>query len=120
MVVQDDMVLSLRLNMLAQIQNSHSTLCRASKVMSRWLHHRFLFAISFQPFELILILLTQELAGIYTKEITGKSTGRPDGISRVCRFSPFSMLLPVMCPLLITAGHCAKFGYEGLEDLTDL
>lgn len=30
------------------------------------------------------------------------------------------MLLPVGCPLLITAGHCAKFGYEGLEDLTDL
>lgn len=57
MVVQDDLVISLRLNLLAQIQNSHFTLRRASKVMSRWLHHRFLFAISFQPFELVLILL---------------------------------------------------------------
>ena len=30
------------------------------------------------------------------------------------------MLLPVVRPLLITPGQCAKFGYEGLEDLTDL
>lgn len=30
------------------------------------------------------------------------------------------MLSPVVRPLLITPGQCAKFGYEGLEDLTDL
>ena len=30
------------------------------------------------------------------------------------------MLLPGVRPLLITPGQCAKFGYEGLEDLTDL
>lgn len=74
MVVQDDMVLSLRPG-ITVTQNSHSTLCRASKVMSRWLHHRFLFAISFQPFELVLILMgRQELAEMDTKEITGNST----------------------------------------------
>lgn len=30
------------------------------------------------------------------------------------------MLLPVACPLLITAGHCAEFVYKESEDLTDL
>ncbi|WQY91030.1 hypothetical protein [Salmonella phage ZBSTP8] len=30
------------------------------------------------------------------------------------------MLLPVVCPLLITAGHCAEFVYKESEDLADL
>nr|DAE49036.1 MAG TPA: hypothetical protein [Caudoviricetes sp.] len=31
-----------------------------------------------------------------------------------------SMLLPVVRPLLITAGHCAEFVYKESEDLADL
>ncbi|PDV21746.1 hypothetical protein BER05_19270 [Escherichia coli] len=35
-------------------------------------------------------------------------------------FASSLMLLPVVCPLLITPGQCAEFVYKESEDLADL
>lgn len=50
-------------------------------------------------------------------EVIGCGANRPHGLAYK---AVMPIILPVVCPLLITPGQCAKFGCEGLEDLTDL